>query len=35
MVWHAHSHITQLVAAMDSYFCFIRPHQHSIADGQK
>ena len=34
-VWHAHSHITRAVAAMDSCFCLIRPHQHGIADGQK
>ena len=34
MVWHAHSHITQVVAAMDSYFCLIRPRQHIIADRQ-
>ena len=28
---HAHSHITQAVAAMDSYFGLLWPHQHGIA----
>ena len=34
-VWHVHIHITLAVAAMDSCFWLIRPHQHGIADGQK
>ena len=32
---HVHSHITQAVAAMDSCFGLVRPHQHGIAVGQK
>ena len=28
---HAHSHITRAVAAMDSCFGLVRPHQHGIA----
>ena len=31
----AHSHITQAVAAMDSCFSIVRPHQHGIAVGQE
>ena len=34
-VTHAHSHITRAVAAMDSCFGLVRPHQHGIAVGQK
>ena len=30
---HAHSHITQAVAAMDSSFALIGTHQHGIAVG--
>ena len=30
---HAHSHITRAVAAMDSCFSLVRPHQHGIALG--
>ena len=32
---HAHSHITRAVAAMDSCFGFVWPHQHGIAVRQK
>ena len=32
---HAHSHITRAVAAMDSCFGLVRPHQHGIAVEQK
>ena len=32
---HAHSHITRAVAAMDSCFGLVRPHQHGIAVAQK
>ena len=32
---HAHSHITRAVAAMDSCFGLVRPHQHGIAVGQQ
>ena len=28
---HAHSHITQAVAAMDSCFGLVRPYQHGMA----
>ena len=32
---HAHRHITWAMAAMDSCFGLVMPHQHSIAVGQK
>ena len=32
---HAHSHITPTVAAMDSCFGLVGPHEHGIAVGQK
>ena len=35
MVTHAISHITRPVAAIDSCFGLVRPHQHGIAVGQK
>ena len=32
---HSHSHITWAVAATDSCFGLVRPHQHGIAIGQQ
>ena len=32
---HSHSHINGAVAAMESCFGLVRPHQHGIAVGQK
>ena len=32
---HAQSHITRAVAAMDSCFGLVRPHQHGVAVGQQ